>query len=211
MALNNPIVGGIYSLEYSSWITNFKIYGLVLYGLGAKVHILNLSAVQLSTMQRIRLMRGIITMSKIQNDAISSNGRMLYRIFKTYYPREVSKCYRTLFNTFIVRSSLINYGLHKKEYYDNQPDSIRNNTMLLKAQRDMMMKMFNLFSRRGVEMQALQASLAVPKYVEKIQKDATEKKEGPVPIVPYKLEPQEKVEPAQPKETETPEDQEGNV
>lgn len=184
MAFNNFITGGIYNIEYSNWKHNFKIYGFMLYGsVGSpKVHILNLSAKELSTVSRIKLMRGIITMSKIQNSAISSNGAMLYRIFKTYYPQEIKHCYRTLWNTYITRSALINYGLHPKEYYANVPQNFQNNMLLLKAQNDMMMKMFNMYSQRGVEMQAMQASLAVPKYIEKVTKDVTDKKENLVEV-----------------------------
>lgn len=154
-------IGSIYSLRYTRWITNYKIYAFVLWpgGGDTKTHLLNIGAKQLNIMERTKLVRIIVQISKTPN-ANKLNGRVLYKIFKTYAPREISKCYRTFFTNQITGASLLNYGINKSEDFSQIELMGQSKELYDQAQRDFQMKAINWYSKRGYDMKKTGESLA---------------------------------------------------
>lgn len=155
--------GAIYSLYYSRWKQNRKIYAFVLYGgLGStKLHALNLGAKELNVAGRIRLINVITKLAKNQG-AHQWDGSILYRIFKTYLPYEIKQCYRTYFKDQIPQLALVNYGLNDKDDFDPAELIQTNKSLFEAANKEMFIKMFNLYSNRGVKMEAVKDSFATP-------------------------------------------------
>jgi hypothetical protein len=153
--------GAIYSLRYTNWKTNYKIFAFVFWPGGGmtKTHIINLSARQLSIIDRTRIIRTVVRLSKIPH-ASKYNGRMLYKIFKTYLPREIRKCYRTYFTHLITQAALINYGLNKEEDFTEMELSSQSKQLFEEAQRDFQVKAMNLYSGRGAKMNDVKSSMA---------------------------------------------------
>lgn len=153
--------GAIYSLRYAYWKTNYKIYALVLWPGGGitKTHLLNLGAKQLSILDRTRIIRTIVRLSKVPN-ANKYDGRMLYKIFKTYLNREISKCYRTFHTYGIVQASLINYGLNKEEDFSEIELSSQSKELFNQAQKDFQVKAMNLYSGRGAKLNSVKETMA---------------------------------------------------
>lgn len=154
-------IGSIYSLMYTNWKTNFKIYAFIMWPGGGvtKTHLLNLGAVQLSILDRAKMVRVIVQLSKVPNSS-KYNGRLLYTIFKRYMPREMSKCYRTFHTNLIVQASLINYGLNKEEDFTDIELSGQSRELYMKAQRDFQVKAINWYSKRGYNMDAIKNKMA---------------------------------------------------
>jgi len=159
MAVGLLATGSIYSLFYTNWKTNIKIYAFILYGMGPKVHLLNLGARQLSVVDRAKIVRVIVKLSKIKNST-KYNGALLYRIFKQYLWREISKCYRTLHSHLITKAALINYGLNNEEDFSDLEKSFQNKQMFEQARRDIIMKLINLYTGRGVKLNTLKNKFA---------------------------------------------------
>ncbi len=155
-------LGGIYNISYSAWKTNpTRIYVFILFGnpVLPKVHALNLGAKQLSMYDKAKIIHTIVRLSKIPNISTYS-GRLLYRIFLTYLKPQIGKCYRTYFHQYITRASLINYGINKKEDFGPNDLKVYNPNMLNEAKRDFLVRILNMYSKRGVELHDVQASLA---------------------------------------------------
>lgn len=143
--------GGIYTLFYTNWHLNRKVYGFILYGgpTSDKVHLLNLSAIQLSIYDRYKLLRTIKKLSALPI-ATKMDGAMLYQIFKRYHPQEIKKCYRTLFRHQIAASALINYGLNKAEDFTPLELASDNRAMYNSANADYLTKLMNLYTGGGI-------------------------------------------------------------
>ena len=113
------------------------------------MHCLNLSAVQLSTLNRIKLVNIIKRLSVLDN-ATKYNGRVLYNIFKRYAPDAVRQCYRTYWRQYISRYALTNYGLNKKEDFDELEKNYQDKSLFESAKRDLIVSMLNMYTRKGV-------------------------------------------------------------
>lgn len=152
----------LYSIMYTNWKHNRKIYCFVLYG-GAnsnKIHALNLGARELGTIGRAKIANIIGRLSKVEA-AKHYDGAMLYRIFKTYLPLEVSQCYRTYFKAYITQTSLINYGFNSPDSFTDLDLSQNNKQLYEAAGRDLFIKLLNLVTGRAVKMKAVEDSMAV--------------------------------------------------
>ena len=181
--------GAIYSLYYSSWRHNRKIYYFMLYG-GAgsqKTHGLNLAARELGTVGRVKVANVIARLSKVPA-ARQWDGAMLYRIFKTYLPAEVAICYRTYFHNAITQAAVINYGLNDPKEFSDLEMSQNNKALYDAAGRDLFVKLLNFGTGRGVKMKAVEDSFAKP-----IERG--EQAKQPPNVVEDKV---EKVEPGKP-------------
>ena len=163
MAIGLLATGSIYSLWYLKWNTNIKIYCFVLYaGPGTPfVHGLNLGARQLSPMDRARIIRVIAKLIKIPQSS-KYTGAVLYRIFKTYLPREISKCYRTYNKNLISKAAILNYGLNKPEDMQDIEKQFMNRELFLKSRADVLMKLINMYTGRGVAKETLEGTFATP-------------------------------------------------
>ena len=163
MAIGLLATGSIYSLWYLQWKTNIKVYAFILYaGPGTnKVHALNLAARQLSPMDRAKIVRVIAKLIKVPQSS-KYNGAVLYRIFKQYLPREIKKCYRTYFKQYITKAAIINYGLNRPEDMLDIETTFQNKEMFQKARNDVLMKLVNLYTGRGVTKETLEGSFAKP-------------------------------------------------
>ena len=154
-------ISAIYTLRYRNWKTNYRIYAFILWPGGnmTKTHLLNLGAKQLNIIERTRLLRLIVRLSKIPASN-NYDGRMLYKIFKTYMKKEISKCYRTYFTNYITSAALINYGLNKEEDFTDAELNGQDKLLYEQAQRDFQVKAMNFYSKRGYDMNAVKDSLA---------------------------------------------------
>lgn len=153
--------GAIYTLLYSRWKTNFKIYAFVLFGnpIIPKIHALNLGARQLTTIERAKLIHVINRLSKIPN-INKYTGNMLYRILLTYCRKEVRKCYRTYFHQYVIGASILNYGLRTKEEFTAEDYKTYNKMLYEYAKKDYLVTLLNMYSRRGVNLKHLQDALS---------------------------------------------------
>lgn len=153
--------GAIYSVRYTHWKKNFNIIAFILFGnpLVPKVHALNLAAKELTSVDRAKLVHTIVKLGKL-NNATYYNGRVLYRIFVTYLMPQVRKCYRTYFHHFVHQASLINYGINKPEEFTEQDLRIYNPTLYLQAKKDWLVKLMDLYSKRGADFQAIRDQFA---------------------------------------------------
>lgn len=154
--------GAMYSISYARWKTNpDRIYIFVLFGNPVldKVHALNLGARQLSTLDKARIVHTIARLSKIPT-ASKYSGQVLYRIFLSYLKDQVKHCYRTYFHSAITRATLFNYGLNKKEDFTDADLRVYNPNMLQEAKRDLLVRLINAYTLRGLDVENLQASLA---------------------------------------------------
>ena len=154
--------GSFYHVTYSRWKTNpDRIYLFILFGNPVlnKVHALNVGARQLTTLDRARIVHTIARLSKVPT-ASKYTGQVLYRILLTYLKPQVSKCYRTYFHTSITRASLINYGLNKKEDFSPEDFKVYNPQLLNEARADLLVRLINIYTMRGFDVQDLQVSLA---------------------------------------------------
>lgn len=153
--------GAIYSLSYARWVTNKKIYAFILWPGGGytKTHLLNISAKQLNILDRTKIIRTIVRISKIPSSN-KYNGRILYKIFKTYLPNEIKKCYRTFFTYAITNIALLNYGLNKEEDFSELELANQDKILYEQAQRDFQIKAINMYSGRGYKMEETKKTIA---------------------------------------------------
>lgn len=154
-------LGALYTLMYSQWKTNFKVYAFILWGnpVTPKIHALNLGAKQLTTVDRAKLVHTISRLSKVPNANVY-NGRLLYRIFTTYLKPQVAKCYRTYFHTYVTGASLLNYGLNKKEDFTEADLKIYNPYMYQRAKADYLIKLIDMYTRKGLDLKNMHDALA---------------------------------------------------
>lgn len=195
----NLQLGSFYRLTYSRYITNPRVSAFILWpGLvtGTKIHLLNLSAIQLSTIDRIRLMqvlKRLIDASKTQ----TFTGRQLYRILKQTVPGAIRNCYRTFHREYVTSYALLNYGLNNEDFFKNNPQFLTGNNKSLYdlANREFLIKSLNFMTGKRAEF-----SFAKP-VIAPINKPT-----GPMvtirPAKPKFYSPT--IRPAQPKTTEAP-------
>lgn len=150
----NLQLGSFYRITYPPWKTNPRITVFVLYcGQNSdKLHSLNLSAIQMSTVDRIRLMqvlKRLIDAAKTQ----TFTGRQLYRILKQTVPNSIRSCYRTFFRSKVTSFSLLNYGLNKEELFKNNPQLLAGNNKSLYdlANREFLIKSLNFMTGKRAE------------------------------------------------------------
>jgi len=149
----------IYSISYVNWKYNRKIYGFILYAApGApKVHLLNIGARDLNVAHKAKLANLIARLIKIPA-ARQWDGATLYRIFKTYLPKEVSLCYRTLFSHLITQVACINTGFNDPASFTDLDLSQTNQALFAEANSDFYIKTLNMYTGRGVKMKTIQDS-----------------------------------------------------
>jgi hypothetical protein len=172
--------GAIYSMYYSHYKENLKIIAFIMFGnpLIPKVHALNLAAKQLTSMDRAKLVHTIVRLGKVPNASIY-NGRLLYRIMLTYLRPQIKKCYRTYFHMFVSSASLINYGLNKPEDFSENDLKIYNPQLYLQAKKEWLVRLMDLYSRRGVDFKAVRDQFAkVEKQEAAIDKITGDKTQG---------------------------------
>jgi len=141
--------GAVYSFFYSGWKTNLKIYAFIMYAGPASnyAHALNLGAVQLSNFDRIKVIRVIQKLSKVQNSTYY-NGFLLYKIFKTYLRNEMNKCYRRYKKHAINRVALLNYGINKKSEFSETEIKMFDRSQYAQANNDYIVKMMNMYTNK---------------------------------------------------------------
>lgn len=166
--------GTFYTMFYNRWKTNLKIYCFILYGglASDRVHALNLGAKQLSSMERAKLFAIIRRLGSIP--AIRTlQGPYVYRLFKTFAKKEMSKCYRTYIRVHITRASLINYGLYKEGELpiSTFTSMVFDRNLFAMAQRDLVVKMINS-NKRAYDLGKVQNAFAKPGAID--TKDLTE-------------------------------------
>lgn len=153
-------VGAVYSILYSNWKTNpTRIYPFIFYCGVSKIHALNLGARQLSQLNRMKLIRVISQLSKLPM-ATKWNGRQLYAIFKRYAPDAVRQCYRTYWRGFVTTSTLVNYGLNKKEEFLDIELKYVDKNLFNKAKKDIIVNTLALFNKKGVQLSSIKDSFA---------------------------------------------------
>ena len=156
--------GTFYTMFYARWKTNLKVYAFILYGGFAsdRVHALNLGARQLSSMERAKLFAIIRRLGSVP--AIRTlQGPYVYRLFRTFAKKEMSKCYRTYLRSYITRASLINYGLYKEGQLPISAftSMVFDRTLYAQAQRDLVVKMINS-NMRAYDMGKVQGMFSKP-------------------------------------------------
>ena len=163
--------GSIYNIFYTQWKTNIKVVAFVLYPGMQKTHILNLSAIQLSTVERMQLVNIIRKLSKVPT-AAQYNGRALYAIFKQYAPNAIRHCYRTMWRQFINEGALINYGLNKKEDFSEIELLGNSQRMMQQVKYDFTVNTINLLTGKGVK-DKVASMFAKPVYQSDTEKEST--------------------------------------
>jgi len=145
--------GAIYSFFYLTWKSNLKIYAFVFYaGQNSQyVHAMNLGAVQLNNYDRIKIVTTIKKLAALNRSTLY-DGRLLYQIFKTYLYDQVKKSYRIYNKSYIQRVALINYGLNRATEFSVMEMKNIDRTQLGIAQRDIVVKMMNLYTNKGVSL-----------------------------------------------------------
>ncbi len=143
-------LGSIYNIYYSQWKSNIKVIAFVLYPGMAKTHILNLAAVQLSTVDRLQITNIIKRLSAVKSSS-SYGGAMLYNIFKTYAPQAVKKCYRTIWKHNITEGALINYGLNDKDSFTDLDLIGNSKKMIDQVKNDFIVNSIDLITGNGVK------------------------------------------------------------
>ena len=156
--------GAIYSIYYSNYHLNQKVYAFVLYGgpMSDKVHALNLGAIQLTLIDRYKLLRTIKQLISIPESS-KYDGATLYQILKRYNPNEIRKCYRTYKHAHIAASSLINFGLNKESDFTPLELSMQNKPLFAQASADYLVKLMNMYTGRAVAQNQIKDSLATDK------------------------------------------------
>lgn len=145
--------GAIYAIRYVRWKTNFKVYAFIMYaGPGSnKVHALNLAARQLNTIDRAKMVKIIAQLARIPN-ASKYDGRLLYRIFLTYMPNQMKKCYRTYFHSAIYKVTLLNYGLNNPSDFTQLDNTVYNRELYNEVHNDWLVRAMNWYTKRGVQL-----------------------------------------------------------
>ena len=156
--------GAIYSLTYTAWKRNRKIYAFILYGGAPKVHALNLGCRELGTVEQTKVAHVIARLSKVEATK-KWDGATLYRIFRTYLPREISLCYRTYFLQYISQSALINYGFNTPESFGDLEQGQGNKLLYSAAGKDLFVQLLNSITNRGVQMEQVIKTFATVKPV----------------------------------------------
>lgn len=183
----NLRTGAIYTFFYNNWHTNMKVYAFIFYAgpQSSYAHALNIGAVQLNSFDRVKLVMTIKKLAKISNSTYY-NGRLLYKIFKTYLWPQVRKCYRTYNKLYIQRVALINYGINKASEFSIEEMKDSNQTQFSIAQRDLIIKIMNLYTGTGTKLSDFRQTFAtIPKTVppdettEDIAPDETAVKDKP--------------------------------
>lgn len=153
-------IGSLYSILYSEWKTNpTRIYCFVLYDGLTYLHCLQLGARQLSQLNRMKLIRIISQLSKLPM-ATKWNGRQLYAIFKRYAPDAIRQCYRKFIKVHVTTSTLVNYGLNKKEEFLDIELKYVDKNLFNQAKKDIIVNTLALFNKRGVELSSVKESFA---------------------------------------------------
>jgi hypothetical protein len=154
-------MGGIYSLYYTNWKYNFKVIAFILWGnpVTPKVHALNLAAIELTSVDRARLVHVIARLAKVPNTSIYS-GLLLYRIFLMYCRPQVMKCYRTYLHANISSVALVNYGINKPEDFTAADFKLFDPKRWADAKSDYLVRLMNMYTRRGVKLTSVQNTLA---------------------------------------------------
>ena len=154
-------MGSIYSFNYANWKYNFKIIAFIFWGnpISPKVHALNLSAIELTSIDRARLVHVIARLAKVPKSSIYS-GLLLYRIFLTYCRPQVMKCYRTYHHTGITSVALVNYGINKPEDFTANNMRLFDPARYAAAKKDFLVRLMNIYTRRGVQLKSVQDKLA---------------------------------------------------
>src|SRR3972149_7756150 len=142
--------GAIYTFTYQYPKTNqAKIIAFILYGGVNKIHALSLTAIQLSTTQRLKFINIIRRLSSVDSSSYY-NGRILYRIFRQYAPDVVRACYRTYHTHGVKYYALVNYGLNKKESFTEfEKRMTYSKQAYLDAKSNYVTTILNTFTRKG--------------------------------------------------------------
>jgi len=158
----NGKVGSVYSILYSNWKTNpNRIYLFILYCGVSKIHAINIGSRSLTQRNRMMLIRIISQLSKLPMST-KWNGRQLYAIFKRYAPDAVRQCYRTYWRQYVTTSTLVNYGLNKKEEFLDIELKYVDKNLFNKAKSDVIVNTLNLFSKKGVQLSSVNQAFAKP-------------------------------------------------
>lgn len=158
----NLKIGSVYSILYSNWKTNpTRIYPFILYAGVSKIHALQIGARQLNQRNRMQLVRIISQLSKLPMST-KWNGRQLYAIFKRYAPDAVRQCYRTYWRQYVTTSTLVNYGLNKKEEFLDIELKYVDKNLFNQAKQDVIVNTLNLFSKKGVQLSSVNQAFAKP-------------------------------------------------
>ena len=141
----------IYNIYYTNWETNLPdnriIFVLYTPGVG-KIHCLQLSAKQLSLVNRMKLINIIAKLSKTPQ-AQKWNGRVLYGIFKKYAPDAIRQCYRTLWTQYIRRYALLNYGLNDPTTFLMEEKAYQDKGLYQQVRANIINQALNMYTNKG--------------------------------------------------------------
>lgn len=175
--------GSLYNIYYGHPITNPPdrriVFVLFSPGVG-KAHCLQLSAKQLSLIDRVKLINIISKLSKVPA-AQKWNGRILYGIFKKYAPSAVRSCYRTLWANLILRYSLINYGLNDPSSFLIEEKNFMDKTLYQQSKAMMVSQLLNRYTSRAYT--PIQKTFAKPINNKPVGKEPSNTIDPTVPIV----------------------------
>lgn len=175
MALGNLRGGTIWTLFYTRWKKNFKIYAFILYGgiASNKIHALNLGAQELNSADRAKIIAIIRRLGYVPGMKYVK-GPNLYRLFNTFARPEIRKCYRTYFRHSVTKAALINYGILREGDLTDEEKEIKLTAAQLhrQAMNDMIVKVISN-NKRAHTVDKLKSTLATP------SKTQTSQQSGP--------------------------------
>jgi hypothetical protein len=175
--------GAIYNISYINWETNIPSPRIVfvLYSPGVgKMHCLQLSAKQLSMVERMKLINTIAKLSKVPA-AQKWNGRILFNVFKRYCPMALRQCYRTLWMDKISTYSLINYGLNDPATMLEEEKAYGSKMLYMQVKNNIIKKTLDMYTLRGFK--PLENQFAKPIQNQPTPGDKTTVLDPKVPIV----------------------------
>jgi len=143
--------GAVYRIYYTNWKTNIAPIVFILYQGITKVHAINISAIQMSHADRLKIISIISKLSKVKNST-KYTGRVLFRIFRMYAPQQIGKCYRTYHSSLITKYGLVNYGLNTKEEFNEFELKYQSKEMYQEGSKRLETKTLNLFNQKGAKL-----------------------------------------------------------
>ena len=141
--------GGIYRISYANWITNERPIVYVIWSGPIKLHGISLNSKSLSSLDIIHFVNYIKNSKKILG-FYKYNGRILYRIIRSYYSDIVRKAYRTYKQNGIVGFTLVNYGTTPKQYYTQYETAHTSQYLYNQSKWDMTLQKINNGNRGTV-------------------------------------------------------------
>lgn len=140
--------GAIYRISYSTWITNERPIVYLIYASPFKLHGLSLNGPNISTLD-IKRFAYFLKLARKTKNWSSFNGRIVYRILKTYFRDLVKKTYRTYIVRNVAGYSLVNTGTVPKEQFTSYETAHQNAFLYNQSKLDTKLQELNRDSKSG--------------------------------------------------------------